>query len=515
MKLKILVIDDEATFSNKRMDRKPAYSLLRDSSSPETVRFAESPQEALEELRREKYDVVMIDVWLEKPPFTDDTSGTVFQSLFIAASKVSMVALVSSSWDSTVVSRISRLLVENPEIAVPLMLDFEELKKRRYAAVTMQLQAQLRRRRGGLGLELTEHQPLHIAHISDLHFGSKYASETLAGEANLETLAAALTRTTSGPPHILAITGDVSNTGHPDEYEEAYNWLKRLCQELKVPFPSRRVLLVPGNHDFSLPVAISMKLQAIPKKKGGKPVFKRASATQSSRKLARYATQGFHDFAALVTGTSGSPAGRFGRCWVEESFREYGVMFSGLNTCGRVKDDAWPDRWLDHDDAIRIAKQMRALTAESLFHVMLSHHPPIQTSASREPIMNTAEFNSHFLESDDSRPNVILHGHEHARRGDMPWGDKTLVICAPTPSVREKSRPPDSLRGLNLVRLNRIGGWVESANAWSMVHEGGQWKVVDLGPHAEVRRQRAKKPASQRPGSSRRQGPRAGAVTSG
>lgn len=511
MKLRILVIDDEVTSSNDSMDREPAYRSLSNSLGPDAVTFARSPQEAQEVLRREAYDVVMLDVWLRNAPFTDDDNGTVFQGLFTAASKVSMVALVSSSWDNTVVPRVNRLLVENPEISVPLMLSFDELRNSRYAAVIMQLQAEIRRRRRGLALELGANDPLHIAHISDLHFGSRFASETLAGEANLDAFASALMRTTDGPPHILAITGDVSNTGHPDEYEEAYNWLKSLCHELELSLPSRRVLLVPGNHDFSLPLALSMTLQGTVHS-GGHLVFASGDVTKSSRKLARYATQGFHDFAALVTGTPGSPLGRFDRCWVEEAFREYGVVFSGLNTSGRVRDDAWPDRWLDHDDAIRIAKQMRALTARSLFHVMLSHHPPIQTPTGREPITNVHEFVSHFFENDDSRPNVILHGHEHARRGELPWGEKTLVICAPTPSVREKGRPPDSLRGLNLVTLNRRAGWVESAHARSLIHEGGRWRVVELEPYALVKRQRAKRPTRPRSNNSCRQRPQADGV---
>lgn len=263
MKLRILVIDDDVDSDDSSMNRTSAYQSLSGSAGAlhTELEFATSPVDAQDKLQRESWDVVLLDVWLRREPFTDDDLGTVFQTLFIAASNVSMVGLVSSDWDNTVVPRVNRLLVENPSIPVPLMLSFEELRTNHHAAVVMQIQAHIRRRRGGRFLELGDRDPLNIVHISDLHFGSRSATETLAGEANLDIFASALRKAMDGTPHIIAITGDVSNTGHPEEYAEAHIWLERLCAELEFPFPTQRILLVPGNHDFSIPLALSMKFR--------------------------------------------------------------------------------------------------------------------------------------------------------------------------------------------------------------------------------------------------------------
>ena len=129
MRLRILVIDDDVTSPDDPTDREPSYRSLGGPANSQQISFARSPAEAQDKLAREPYDIVMLDVWLKRAPFTDDDSGTVFQGLFLAASKTSMVALVSSNWDNTVVPRVSRLLAENPDVPVPLMLSFEELSK--------------------------------------------------------------------------------------------------------------------------------------------------------------------------------------------------------------------------------------------------------------------------------------------------------------------------------------------------------------------------------------------------
>ena len=494
MKTRILVVDDEVTGLGDDQDRKADYEGLKalDGSQIE-IEYASSPLKAMELLRRRAYDVVMIDVWLEHGEFKDDEHGTAFQQVFLAAAKVATVALISSSWDNTVVPRVNRLLTSNPTIGIPLMLGFDALRSNHHAAVVLQIQAHVRQRREGLVLEIGPNDPINVLHISDLHFGSKHTLETLAGEANQSTLATAILRDFGGSPHFIAITGDISNTGHPEEYQEALKWLKEFSAELEMAIPSRRLLLVPGNHDFSLPVSLSSKVVG-KTEANGHLKFSLGKATPRSNQLSAYATRGYVDFAVAVNGPEIHGRSRQPYCWMEAAFREYGVVFTGLNTCGRTKPDAWPERWIDNDDAAKLAKRLRELGEQDLFHLMLSHHPPVRTNGGREPIGNVEAFETLFLQDADALPHVILHGHEHARRGDMPWADRILSVCAPSPSVRENGRPPDSLRGVNLVTLVRRDGLVMAAQARSIVFEANGWQPSGLANHNEVHREVNSKP---------------------
>lgn len=486
MKTRILVVDDQATGLGDDEDRQKVYGgLVALPGSQIEIEYARSALDAVELLRRKIFDVVLLDVWLDKGEFLDDEHGSAFQQIFLEAAKVATVVLISSDWDNTVVPRVNRLLVDNPTIAVPLMLGFDTLRSNHHAAVILQIQARVRQQRDGLSLSVGPGDPLHILHISDLHFGSKHARETLAGVSKLSNLATAISRVVDGQPHFIAITGDISNTGHPEEYDEALNWLKLFCKEMDLQLPNRRVMVVPGNHDFSIPISISRKVVG-KLDKNKRLRFSLGASTPRSARLSTYATRGYLDFASAVTGPEVHGRVQQPHCWVEAAFREYGVVFTGLNTCGRTKDDAWPDRWMDGDDATGVVKTLRALTGRDLFHVMLSHHPPVRTNGGREPIENVDEFEAVFLKHPDVTPHVIVHGHEHARRGDMPWSNRVLSVCAPSPSVLESGRPPDSLRGVNLITLKREQSVVRSAQARSIVYETNGWQPSPLANHDVV-----------------------------
>ena len=71
---------------------------------------------------------------------------------------------------------------------------------------------------------------IRIAHLSDIHFGGENASATWA----------ALDAVAAFDPTLVAVTGDLTLNGLPDEFRAAAAWLQRLP-------PAR--LVTPGNHD--------------------------------------------------------------------------------------------------------------------------------------------------------------------------------------------------------------------------------------------------------------------------
>src|SRR3954466_12123738 len=72
-----------------------------------------------------------------------------------------------------------------------------------------------------------------IVHLSDIHFGR-------VDPATIEPLASAISRRS---PHLLAVSGDLTQRARRREFAAARAWLDAL------PYPR---LAVPGNHDLPL-----------------------------------------------------------------------------------------------------------------------------------------------------------------------------------------------------------------------------------------------------------------------
>lgn len=484
MTLRILVIDDEASGDGTSKDRKAKYGGLADDSFGKgiEINFASSIDNAHALLDAEKFDAVILDVWLTD--FKDDKQGTGFAGLFVKASTLTTVALVSENWDGTVVPRVSKLLAEHDEVPVPLMLSYEDVSA--YATIILQLRESIRRRRKSLTLPIKAGYPLNILHLSDLHFGSSNCASTIAGVANVETMCANVLRAVDGNRiHLIALTGDIANTGHPAEYDEAEVWLKRVASALEIPLPSRRVFLVPGNHDFSLPLSLARCLSS--SMRGKKLAFSLDSKKTNSAfaPLSEYASTPFIEFCRRISSADYWKTSRSVRSWVDNTFSDYGVLFSGLNSSVRVGETGWPRCWVDVDEV----GQLRKCVEENahLLHILLCHHSPVSTISVQQPIENRQEFDVHYLSDETLAPKIILHGHEHMRAGHKPSGEKMLVISSPTPSMRESSRPPDTLRGLNLISVAYENQEVHSVEAKSLVFDGSRWKQSKLEPEASLR----------------------------
>ncbi len=95
--------------------------------------------------------------------------------------------------------------------------------------------------------------PVRILHLSDFHFsvGRHWDADPI-----LRELAAFIGQDIAGnglTPDLVVITGDLAQSGKPEEYDLARTWLEnqlwpRLADP-NHPLPRDRLLLVPGNHD--------------------------------------------------------------------------------------------------------------------------------------------------------------------------------------------------------------------------------------------------------------------------
>lgn len=92
-------------------------------------------------------------------------------------------------------------------------------------------------------------QRLRLLHISDLHDRGTRETEAwrrrrVLADSWEENLAELLQ---DGPIDLVCFTGDAADWGKPEEFEAAAEFLKAVCDRVRVPH--ERLFVVPGNHD--------------------------------------------------------------------------------------------------------------------------------------------------------------------------------------------------------------------------------------------------------------------------
>lgn len=477
---KVLIIDDEAQESDAKQSRYIQYKQLEgqryDSRGFELI-FAQDADNARQLLQSGatpisydpiSYDIVLLDVRLNN--WQDDPSGTLFKELFRKASERHVVALVSAAWDASSMEIVRSFLLDNPQVDQPLMFTFRDFETGGFAAICTQIVVYIRRKKSLFHLDLKPGDDIRILHLSDLHFGSTGTDRSLAGIPEINYLCERITNIWHDGPHFIAVTGDIGNTGHPNDYKIALDWFVTFAQELKINLPSPRILLVPGNHDVSIPMAGCQHFKLDSVDGAARPSLKFSntdSIDENSAKLSRYCGQPFSDFATQVSTQKiwgSSPIG----AWTEFGFREYGVVFSGLNTSKKIDNESWPLRAIDDNDIDHVLQGFKKYSSNNtgLLHVSLSHHSPVNYPRVREEIEGNEHYLDRFLKH-VSAPRLLLHGHNHKRMGSIPDEDY-MIIGAPSPSADHQDQ--DSARGVNLISLKRDGEKVTKIRAHSLVY---------------------------------------------
>ncbi|MBS4068169.1 MAG: metallophosphoesterase [Sulfurimonas sp.] len=480
----VLIVDDEAKVSLDLSSRYIKYKKLENyehSGRRFNLNFAQSADDARQLLANSRYYLVLLDVRLRE--WGDNDSGEIFQELFTIANENNTVGLVSSLWETTSMEVVRRCLVRNPKISMPLFFTFRDFENEAFAAIASQIVTYVRRQRSQYELELPPGAPLRLLHLSDLHFGSDVATHSLAGVANVTTLCdkikqcwPAIDGCPAGPD-LVVVTGDVGNTGHPDDYVRALDWFRGFAAEFRWPLPTPRILIVPGNHDFSIPLCATHLLQLKEDKS-----LHISSPTEYSKKLAVYSMLPFSQFAAQIS-SKANTWDNFPLCaWLEFGFAEYGIAFSGFNTSKRNDDNAWPIRVIESEDIAIIREGFlnnpNVTNLSEIFHVALSHHSLIRYTGAREEVTNERECSEDLLGNTWS-PQLLLHGHEHRRWGALPSGNDYMVVAAPSPTKTDTSDKNTTPCGLNLLELTRTDSIVSGVSGRSLVKLEA-WQVLDL-----------------------------------
>lgn len=457
----ILVIDDEI---DKGEARKSAYLRLEENQvngRPVKVRFTKRSdcegREFASLIAANQFGFVIVDVILKY--WGDEANlNTILRGVFATlVTEDAPFALISGSWDQSSLPMVGQLLREFRPRVHPTYISVNDLKQDRVEALCAQMGAHLAHWHPESSYRLSKSE-IWLAHISDLHFGSKSTEHTLAGEVNVSLLAQTMCNERGSPPDYLLITGDIAHTGHPVEYEAAHKWLSLLAKALQMELPSDRIMMVPGNHDFSVPMALAQSI-SVTKQKG---VSRKKWRASPDGQLSRSAQLHYRDFWRRVC--RGPTRWRIENngSWFDAGFLDANLLFSGLNTSCDIADDSWPKRQVSDESLAFIGEhaekclRKHSLREHMLVHIQLSHHSVFRYANAAEPIGNVQRYVEYeSAQRPGIRPMLVFHGHEHSRAPELIGNGRYLVVSGATPSQREQARPQDIARGFTVAKIIR------------------------------------------------------------
>lgn len=322
-----------------------------------------------------------------------------------------------------------------------------------------------------------------LIHLSDLHFGdSGRFSAWQAGELGKCCAASALEALNklgaSGPDRerFVVVTGDLTQTAHPTEFELAATFLGAVAGELRIDHD--RFVFCPGNHDVSW---IDCRIAELTERKRDKA----ASPEAIRNAMDEVKLNSYQDFLGKFYGAEApyEPLANGGRLY---QFDHPRLSVAALNSCERESH-----RKEDHVGCVSDAQLSPLLDrwlgagSEGLLKVVAVHHPPEQPIRENvEQIIEKLlahEGCAELLEtyvSDvggfdrtrelrnlvaNARVHLVLHGHQHADDTKMwNWRKNGFAHLLSAGTSFSSELPKDQQNTLRVVAVDRTQNVVRS-----------------------------------------------------
>lgn len=306
-----------------------------------------------------------------------------------------------------------------------------------------------------------QHHPLTILHLSDLHFGvhSRFVGEkpsSLGAVSAKDIKAEMKERAEKGQLHkrskidLVIVTGDVAETAHPSEYENALEFFQALREELMLA-PSRLVI-IPGNHDVSWAECKKAELDS---------GINSWTEQRLQAELNKVKLRHFHCFLSKLYGkrqkVSNSVKDLGGGGWLFE-YPELRTSLAAINSCERESHrvgDHFGD--VSKPQLEELWKVWQRPRARSHVRIVALHHnptPPIpdQVESLRKELQElvtkgnlTQEILDRYLTdavgligvdmlrhvAQESQVQLVLHGHHHVAThgGSWSWQGHGVGLC--------------------------------------------------------------------------------------
>lgn len=451
-KQRLLIVDDQLGWPRSAGEdtRRQLYEKL---SSLFDISFLENPSALPALMQHGEVDAALVDFVLEE-------WGIDVSSILRVIDERVPVSLISNFWTPNFDSlrrvmedyRISRLFTWD-EMASPEGRDL----------VGFWIDMAIRHQESLAPKSLQDDESFRLVQISDIQFGGD-----ISGSFAIDTELAlqAIETRWPGPPHVVALTGDIAELGRPSEYDEAQSWLHDFTSKISDPTSVVDVVTVPGNHDISWPLALAARVDPDPENR-------HLDLTKIlCTDLLDYSLAPFRDFSSSVEPPERWSPGK--HYWISGRYRYEGVILFGLNTCEAVDEWGKETRELKDKTVAALFSELRAhkRACPAAIVIGILHHPLYGGS---EVLTNPDLLRKTFTE--DLGTVLLLTGHVHTDDPDplTTIGSAFIQVMGPTFSQKAAKRLDDTSRGFNLIEIKRASGAVVEVEITSFVfeHHGG------------------------------------------
>lgn len=220
----------------------------------------------------------------------------------------------------------------------------------------------------------------------------------------------------------IAVTGDLTNLGLPQEYEAAQRWIQTLGDP-------ETVTVIPGNHD----------------------AYVRLWTDPGWERWRAYMTSGGGAHPPLLPGADPFPF-----------IKTYGeVALIGLSSA--IKTTVFfANGRLGAKQRLALADTLEALGKKGLFRVVLIHHPPLPGQTPWRRALRDAGALKAILKTCGAE--LVLYGHNHQWTTDSLEGPHTPISIIQAPSASQGKGGKYPLAGYNLFSIQK------DAQGWQVEH---------------------------------------------
>ena len=431
----ILVVDDRLNEVDKdtKLSRRESYNLLGDAFD---VSFAESLLHFDQLIVERRYDAFLVDFVLSE-------WGTTAALILARLKDRYPVGLISSFWREKF-EELRQALDQHHAVKTLFCWDDLQEEERR-GLITSWMTRAIREHRGLSSFAVGPNETLRLLHFSDLQFGGgepkDFQSETYGMAEHIRT------HWKGNGPSFILITGDIAEHGLPNQYNDAQNWIERFVKTVAPNWTKDRMMLIPGNHDICRQLAMAASIDPQTTSIG----------TSLNRELTQFAFAPFRQFAARLTGDTNwhDPSSSY---WVSGAFRHLGLIFFGYNTSETLDAKGGTTRLVQDTQLAHMFDEVRRLKADApagCVVVGLVHHPLVPLKPEDALADPTAFYRNMAVTPDFTWVMLTGHVHEGGVSPQDQVGVEFLEIISPTPTKQESTRPSDTLRGFNLIDVDR------------------------------------------------------------
>jgi hypothetical protein len=466
-KYKLLIIDD---LIKERLD---VYERFFISDLFEIIKISDYSE--FFKIKNQKFDAIILDVFLDQNGWDESKAQQVRQELKIKYSNVP-IFIISNRWGDPGILAEMTVLTNLFGKNVADYLSYLEINNSVSEArnVNKIMNDQLRCRfldklrvvrQEATGIEKEKDDDITLLLLSDIQFKDPHTVKATNGL--LGSIISSLSNNDIYPDFVV-ITGDISFSGCPLEFEFAHKELtkftKRLWEGMPEEIRKQRIVLIPGNHDVNLRLAISSNISFSP---NNKQIVIEGSLDSDENKhkvtcenlnndYSKYGLLPFREFAFNLTGD---------RRWIESSnlnwidqrFEHLGLSFINVNTVEKLNGSFPKKAFIDIDSFSYLG------TNSDTFSIMLSHHG---RDSSELEITSKESVEGSMLKTLNVQ--LWLWGHHHSyemeslyrpARGD----DFSESYSLQVPSSHQLAAPQDRKRGYVVLDLKRSDCKVTSA----------------------------------------------------